>query len=307
MPLLTLEIKSIGPFQMRWHPYFSIVGMLVLMFIIPHDPSTSLDPHRVGSAAFRVSPRALRVRAPTSETTLSPQPQTPRHPTPAAAASASVFLGDQHQHAYGELLRLLRLTRARPQLVLRIFVDALCAPSSPSAPAFAVDLNSTQTLPWSTTVEGLRSAYGERQRWWGDLTPAETRALYHALLPTSLLNDQTGCSLAERAELAIAARRAARLYARERALLPFALGSELLDGVRSLLQGSGFRTQGMSDEQIWHKYAGCLPSDLPDGAAFADDIYLTILQKACSSNKHVDALCGHCADVAAAAHEVVSA
>ena len=52
---------------------------------------------------------------------------------------------------------------------------------------------------------------------------ADTRALYHALLPTELLDDEfeaEGYTLAEKAEIAIAARRAARLYARERALLP---------------------------------------------------------------------------------------
>ena len=112
------------------------------------------------------------------------------------------------------------------------------------------------------------------------------------------LLEEDSLSLAERAELAIAARRAARLYARERALLPYALGSELLDGVRQLLKAGSFQTQGWSDEQIWFKYAGALPSDLPDGGAFPDDVYYTILHKACSSNSYVDRLCGHVADAA---------
>jgi hypothetical protein len=62
--------------------------------------------------------------------------------------------------------------------------------------------------------------------------------------------------------------------------------------VRQLLKGGAFKPDGYSDEQIWHKYAGCLPSELPDGARFDDDVYVTILTKACSTNRHVDMLCG---------------
>jgi len=129
------------------------------------------------------------------------------------------------------------------------------------------------------------------------LTPAETRQLYHALLPTGLLEDESAAaagaySLQERAELAIAARRAAKKYARERSLLPVSMACAVLDGVRQLLAGGVFRPDGYSDEQIWLKYAGCSPSDLPEGAAFDDEVYRTILEKACSTNRHVDVWCG---------------
>lgn len=278
-------------FQMRWYPYFSIIYMLALMFIVPHDPScTNLDSSRVGSAAYRLVPpiaAAHMHRTAASELSLLS-----RHSTPAASAT-SLLLGDAHASSSKELLRLLRLARARPQLVMRAVTAALAAALLGCPEDIAATMDANDTLVWATTVENLRAAHGERQSWWGDLSPADTRALYHALLPTSLLwDDEAQYSLAERAEMAIAARRAARLYARERALLPFAIGCQVLDGVRQLLEGGSFRTQGYSDAQIWIKYAGCLPSELPDGATFDDDVYLTIIRKACSSNQRVDKLCG---------------
>jgi len=279
--------------------------MLVLMFVIPHDPSTSLMPNRVGSDAYRVSPRAVHhKRAHASELS---QPPTPRHATPAASATTmSSFLGTAlRTHGssteHSDLLRLVRLARARPHAVLRIARDAVSysveevVRAGVSSDAYEVRGAANATsLGWSTSVEELRDQYGEKTRWWGDLSPAETRALYHALLPKSLLEEEDAeYTLAERAELAIAARRAARLYARERALLPFAIASELLDGVRQLMCTGAFRTAGPDDETIWKKYGGCLPSELPDGAAFQDEVYYTILRKACSSNRQIDMLCGN--------------
>ena len=58
-----------------------------------------------------------------------------------------------------------------------------------------------------------------------------------------------------------------------------------------LIKNHGFRKEGYSEEQIWNKYAGCLPSELPEGSTFQDEVYYTILTKACSTNKHVDKLC----------------
>lgn len=270
-------------FQMRvgWmHPIWLI---LLLVFIIPHDPSSvRLEPHTVGSAAYSLSPRAsTRVQQPVTTATFA-------RATPAAMVATSPLIAAEHEGSdMAALRRLLRLARARPQLVTRVALAALIparAGEDEDSAQLAVNGSS-----WSTSVQLLRSAYGEGR----DLTPAETRALYHALLPTSLLEDEADeISLAERAEIAIAARRAARLYARERTLLPYAIGSELFDGVRQLLKAGSFRRSGYSDDQIWFKYAGALPSDLPEGAAFPDDVYYTILQKACSSNSVVDKLCG---------------
>jgi len=219
-----------------------------------------------------------------------------------------VITGHARDHDV-DVLPLVRRANARPPQVLRILQDSLLAGvmGRPIQSELIDAAMNGETLGWAPTVEQLRAEYGERQRWWGDLSHAETRALYHALLPTSLLEeDASEYSLPERAELAMAARRAARLYARERAMLPFAIGSELLDGVRQLVKNGSFQTAGYSDEQLWKKYAGCLPSELPEGAEFHPEVYLKIVEKACSTNRHIDQLCGACVEVAPTVAEAAS-
>ena len=62
--------------------------------------------------------------------------------------------------------------------------------------------------------------------------------------------------------------------------------------------GSG----SMSWEQIWQKYAG----KKPEGEEkFDDDVYLTIVQKACSTNTKIDKLLG-CNPASLAAVEAAS-
>lgn len=157
-----------------------------------------------------------------------------------------------------------------------------CAPSPPPA----------RVVP--TTVEQLRKEYGERQnKLWGDLGAKETRELYHKLLPTELLHDTTEHSLEERARIAVSARRAARLYARERAMLPVTLPCQLLDGVRVMLEYGSFQPDGMSEEQIWQKYARKYGIDEPlePGLCVVDeDFFLNIIKKSCTTNEQVDAL-----------------
>lgn len=145
-----------------------------------------------------------------------------------------------------------------------------------------------------TTVEQLRKEYGERQnKLWGDLGAKETRELYHKLLPTELLQDTTEHSLEERARIAVSARRAARLYARERAMLPVTLPCQLLDGVRVMLEYGSFQPDGMSEEQIWQKYARKYGIDEPlePGLCVVDeDFFLNIIKKSCTTNEQIDAL-----------------
>jgi len=143
-------------------------------------------------------------------------------------------------------------------------------------------------------VDELRQTYGARQRWWGDLDWVDTRRLYHSLLPTSLIEDDN-LPLAQRARMAVSARRAARLYARERALLPLCTGSKLYDGLRTLQTHGQFRPDGLSEVEIFSKYAeahGLAPPDWADDKVANDeaytDFYLTLLRKSCSTNAHVD-------------------
>ena len=304
----------------RWRISF-FLGLL-LLFILPHDPSTSLD--GFGGEAFQLPAACGLSRHGTPHSLL-------RHSAPAAVAHTTL-LDKAHAHlrlqrrastaSNARLARLMRLAQKRPQLVLRVLRLSLhnsrhdAGQIEGESLQSVLDVNHTglHSVSVDALREGLRAQYGE-PTWFGDLTPAETRALYHALLPTSLL-DEHALSLPERAELAIKARSAARLYARERAMLPFSIGSQAFDGMRQLLQGGSFQADGLSEEQIWLKYgarrsplflfptapvahffilplaAGSLPSDLPDGAAFHEEVYLTILRKACSTNRDIDKLCG---------------
>jgi len=165
-------------------------------------------------------------------------------------------------------------------------------------------LNASACAGLATTVEELRQTHGERQRWYGDLSASEARQLYHSLLPTSLLDecapsdDEHALSVSERARIAVSARRAARLYVRERSLLHVTLGCELLDGVRQLMEHGTFQTDGPSEEQLWDKYVqryaplASSDADFLDGGSLHEELCYTILRKACTSNRHVDFLCG---------------
>lgn len=93
--------------------------------------------------------------------------------------------------------------------------------------------------------------------------------------------------------MAVAARRAARLYARERGLLPVSLACTLYDGLRGLVNEGAWQPQGLSDEQIFDKYAqqhGCADGRCDYDAL--EEIYYTILVKSCTSNSAVDAMMG---------------
>ena len=65
-----------------------------------------------------------------------------------------------------------------------------------------------------------------------------------------------------------------------------------------LLERGAFQPDGPSEAQIWMKYTGAAPSSPVELPA---DVYRTILEKACTSNRIVDGLCGQGADAAATA------
>jgi hypothetical protein len=134
-------------------------------------------------------------------------------------------------------------------------------------------------------VEELRDFYGPRERWWGDFDARQTRELYHSLLPTQMLLDESPLPLEDRAAIAVAARRAARLYARERGLLPVALACQLLDGVRAFAATGCWQPNGLSEEDIFRKYTRGRDE-------LNDEVYQLILEKSCTSNMHVDAMVG---------------
>lgn len=189
-------------------------------------------------------------------------------------------------------------------------------PTADAAKPAVFPLTNASSCGVYTSVDELRRVYGTRQRWYGDLDWVGTRHLYHSLLPTELINDEA-LPLAQRARMAVSARRAARLYARERALLPLCVGSGLLDGLRQLREHGTFQPQGMSEEQIFSKYAeraGLAPPAWEKGEGGdvgVDDeryteLYLTVLQKSCSTNARIDKITDALAgDVAQSSVEIV--
>lgn len=94
----------------------------------------------------------------------------------------------------------------------------------------------------------------------------------------------------------VSARRAARLYARERAILPVGTGSQLYDGCRNWLQYGSFQPDGLNEEQIFSKYADRLKIDPPkwsdvdvDDEVYTE-LYRMVLEKSCTTNPRADAI-----------------
>lgn len=272
MFLVSLELG--GAFRnnafpyVRMGPYFSITVMLCLMFIIPHDPSTRIKPDQVGADGYAMTPTVRRVRQ--------------SHPRDAVGRKSVPMK---------VLFRVARKAAWRSGVS---WDDSLLSPPpSPTLPRPA----SNYTY---TSLDELRAFYGPRQNWWGDFDARQTRELYHSLLPTRLLEEDLRLSVEERARMAVAARRAARLYARERGALPVTLACQLLDGLRVFCAQGTWQPDGLSEEQIFAKYAEQFGVS-PD--ACHDDVYQTILRKSCTSNMHMDAMVGlaeHVSDLPAA-------
>eukprot|EP00529_Nitzschia_sp_RCC80_P023404 CAMPEP_0113489452 /NCGR_PEP_ID=MMETSP0014_2-20120614/26536_1 /TAXON_ID=2857 /ORGANISM="Nitzschia sp." /LENGTH=471 /DNA_ID=CAMNT_0000383189 /DNA_START=110 /DNA_END=1522 /DNA_ORIENTATION=+ /assembly_acc=CAM_ASM_000159 len=108
-----------------------------------------------------------------------------------------------------------------------------------------------------TTLEGLRLAFGRnKNRVWGDLDATTSRRLYKSLLPNALceLVLELGMRPEDLAPLAYKARKAAKLYARERCHLPARIAAQLFDGYRQWKTYGRFQVSGMSYDQIWNKY-----------------------------------------------------
>lgn len=112
-----------------------------------------------------------------------------------------------------------------------------------------------------TSQEGLREAFGRnKNRLWGDLDARTARRLYKSLLfPTAIselvleLGDE--CARPEElAPLAYEARKAAKMYVRERCRVPSRVGAYLFDGFRQLRRYGRFQPNGASYEQLWSRY-----------------------------------------------------
>ncbi|KAL7491243.1 hypothetical protein ACHAWT_001430 [Skeletonema menzelii] len=151
------------------------------------------------------------------------------------------------------------------------------------------------------TVEALKQTFGTGPPW-GDLSPTQTRSLYHTLLPRSLLalNEMGLVKVEDLAPLAYEARIAAKNYARSRCVWTGRVGVFLFDQYRSLRDKGRLVKPGtsssMSWEEIWAKYESQIISEQMDrGKELGEDelmmqTYMRILEKSCSTNQAVDNL-----------------
>jgi len=112
-----------------------------------------------------------------------------------------------------------------------------------------------------TSQEGLREAFGSnRNKWWGDLDANTARRLYKSLLFPSAISElvlELGDEIVrpeELAPLAYEARKAAKMYVRERCRVPSRVGAYLFDGFRQLRKYGRFQPNGASYEQLWIRY-----------------------------------------------------
>ena len=151
------------------------------------------------------------------------------------------------------------------------------------------------------TVEALQQTFGTGPPW-GDLSPTQTRSLYHTLLPRSLLalNEMGLVNAADLAPLAYEARIAAKNYARSRCVWTGRVGVFLVDQYRSLRDKGRLMRPGtsssMSWEEIWSKYESqILKEQMERGIELDEDelvmqTYMRILEKSCSTNQVFDDL-----------------
>ena len=211
-----------------------------------------------------------------------------------------------------QLYRIIKTRRRDPSI------------SSP-APPLVTEYEDPRTEEWArryTNPEKLRELFGENQnKMWGDLDATTCRKLYKTLVPKALLelvrqeHERAGGegsapttfeaatdALAPEvlAPLAYKARKAAKLYARERCQVPARIAAQLFDAYRAFKKYGKFQPCGMSYEQLWDKYYKQVVEEeqkqrgLPEQDAADDDVTAKICQiiieKSCQTNEFVDSL-----------------
>eukprot|EP00545_Synedropsis_sp_CCMP1620_P011612 CAMPEP_0119011388 /NCGR_PEP_ID=MMETSP1176-20130426/5648_1 /TAXON_ID=265551 /ORGANISM="Synedropsis recta cf, Strain CCMP1620" /LENGTH=358 /DNA_ID=CAMNT_0006964213 /DNA_START=151 /DNA_END=1224 /DNA_ORIENTATION=+ len=146
-----------------------------------------------------------------------------------------------------------------------------------------------------TNVDSLRKLFGEnRNKMWGDLDAGTCRRLYKTLLPKALLEmHKVGVRPEDLAPLAYKARLAAKLYARERGVVPARILAATFDGVRQFKKYGKFQPAGMTYPQVWDKYESMILEELGDKEDLADEdvtakICLKILERSCHTNERID-------------------
>jgi hypothetical protein len=163
------------------------------------------------------------------------------------------------------------------------------------------------------SLEALQKTFGAAPSLWGDLTPEQTRRLYHTLLPRSLLalHEMGLMKPEELAPLAYEARIAAKQYARSRCTFPARIGTAAFDVYRNLRnRGRLGGPSSMTWQEIYKKYEVQIVQEecALNNSNTKDDeskktsscvipekdltmrIYLRILEKSCVTNQAFDNL-----------------
>jgi hypothetical protein len=163
--------------------------------------------------------------------------------------------------------------------------------------AAAYELRKEEWANIYTNLESLRDTFGSNQnKLWGDLDPATARRLYRCLMPRALLElVKVGVQPEDLAPLAYEARVAAKLYARERSVVPVRFAATLYDGMRQFQRYGKFQCHGMTYDQVWEKYHKVIMDD-PENHIYDDlteqdvtaKICLKILERSCITNENID-------------------
>jgi len=173
------------------------------------------------------------------------------------------------------------------------------------------------------SCDALQKTFGDERR--SGLTPQQTRALYHALLPRSLLalSDMGVLDPTDLAPLAYQARIAAKEYARSRCNVKGKILTFVFDQYRSFKSGKGFLFNGANPSMTWDdlydKYETQIMEQERERANAIDDddddddddeeqdndgntvteldddeitmkVFLRIIEKSCSTNEAFDGL-----------------
>ena len=152
------------------------------------------------------------------------------------------------------------------------------------------------------TREALQRTFGDARR---DLTPKQTRALYHALLPRSLLalSELGVLDPSDLAPLAYQARIAAKEYARSRCNIQGKVMTALVDQYRSLRSGKGLLIGSSANPSMtWEDVLGKYETEIMEQERAAVEngklseeelmmkVFMRIIEKSCSTNQAFDGL-----------------
>eukprot|EP00543_Licmophora_paradoxa_P004953 CAMPEP_0202442010 /NCGR_PEP_ID=MMETSP1360-20130828/1513_1 /ASSEMBLY_ACC=CAM_ASM_000848 /TAXON_ID=515479 /ORGANISM="Licmophora paradoxa, Strain CCMP2313" /LENGTH=344 /DNA_ID=CAMNT_0049057241 /DNA_START=41 /DNA_END=1075 /DNA_ORIENTATION=- len=145
-----------------------------------------------------------------------------------------------------------------------------------------------------TSVGALREVFGSNNnKLWGDLDPSTSRRLYKTLLPRALLELlKLGARPEDLAPLAYKARQAAKMYARERSIVPARVAATSYDLARQWKAYGKIQPNGITWSQLFTKYKRQVLDELGDDCFAYEDvtakICLKILERSCQTNQRID-------------------